>query len=252
MLGALMFAHRGMQPVIQAIIELAEHAAKEPFELPARDMQAPIPAASAIWSGADLRAAYAIKTKLDRRNGIAAAKERALAELGRSETNPDGMDPAKFGAAFKEAEAEVLRRDIIENGRRIDGRSLDKVRDIVSEVGVLPARHGSALFTRGETQALCVATLGTGEDEQYIDALAGTYKEKFLLHYNFPPFSVGETGRMGSPAVVRSATASSPGARSGRCCRTRRTSPTPCGWSPRSWSPTAPRRWPPSAAPAWR
>jgi hypothetical protein len=128
-----------MQPVIQAIIELAEHAAKEPFEFQPEDMGAYTSRIRDLV-GADLRAAYAIKTKLDRRNGIAAAKERALAELGRSETNPDGMDPAKFGAAFKEAEAEVLRRDIIENGRRIDGRSLDKVRDIVSEVGVLPAR----------------------------------------------------------------------------------------------------------------
>ncbi len=198
MLGALMFAHRGMQPVIQAIIELAEHAAKDPFDFQPEDISAYTSRIRDLV-GADLRAAYAIKAKLERRNGVAAAKERALAELGRSETNPDGIDPAKFGGAFKEAEAEVLRRDIIDNGRRIDGRSVDTVREIVSEVGVLPRAHGSSLFTRGETQALCVATLGTGEDEQYIDALAGTYKEKFLLHYNFPPFSVGETGRMGSP-----------------------------------------------------
>jgi polyribonucleotide nucleotidyltransferase len=251
MLGALMFAHRGMQPVIQAIIELAEHAAKEPFEFQPEDMGAYTSRIRDLV-GADLRAAYAIKAKLDRRNGIAAAKERAWPNSAARRPIRTAWIRPSSGAAFKEAEAEVLRRDIIENGRRIDGRSLDKVRDIVSEVGVLPRAHGSALFTRGETQALCVATLGTGEDEQYIDALAGTYKEKFLLHYNFPPFSVGETGRMGSPAVVRSATASSPGARSGRCCRTRRTSPTRCGWSPRSWSPTAPRPWPPSAAPAWR
>jgi len=198
MIGALLFAQREMQPVIQAIIELAEHAAKDPFDFQPEDLSAYTTRIRDLV-GADLRAAYAIKAKLDRRNGVAAAKERAQAELVRSETNPDGIDPAKFGAAFKEAEAEVLRRDVIENGRRIDGRALDKVRDIVSEVGVLPRAHGSALFTRGETQALCVATLGTGEDEQYIDALSGTYKEKFLLHYNFPPFSVGETGRMGSP-----------------------------------------------------
>jgi polyribonucleotide nucleotidyltransferase len=251
MLGALMFAHRGMQPVIQAIIELAEHAAKEPFEFQPEDMGAYTSRIRDLV-GADLRAAYAIKAKLDRRNGIAAAKERAMAELGRSETNPDGMDPAKFGAAFKEAEAEVLRRDVIENGRRIDGRALDKVRDIVSEVGVLPRAHGSALFTRGETQALCVATLGTGEDEQYIDALSGTYKEKFLLHYNFPRSRWARRGGWARQGGARSATASWRGGRSGRCCRTRRSSPTPCGWSRRSWSPTAPRRWRRSAAPAWR
>jgi polyribonucleotide nucleotidyltransferase len=149
--------------------------------------------------GEELRTAYGIKKKSDRQNAIKAAKERAVAELAKSDARPEGIDPAKLGSAFKEAEANILRRDIIENGRRIDGRSTDQVRAIVSEVGVLPRAHGSALFTRGETQALCVATLGTGEDEQYVDALAGTYKEKFLLHYNFPPFSVGETGRMGSP-----------------------------------------------------
>ena len=117
----------------------------------------------------------------------------------KSDENPDGVDGAKFSSAFKECEADVLRRDIIEHGRRVDGRPLDKVRPIVSEVAVLPRTHGSALFTRGETQALVVATLGTGDDEQWIDALEGTYKESFLLHYNFPPYSVGETGRMGSP-----------------------------------------------------
>ncbi|HYC73374.1 polyribonucleotide nucleotidyltransferase, partial [Brevundimonas sp.] len=135
--------------------------------------------------------------KYDRRSGVDVAKKKAAEALVRTDDNPDGVDPAKFGAAFKECEAEVLRRDIIENGHRVDGRALDKVRPIVSEVGVFPRTHGSALFTRGETQAIVVATLGTGEDEQYVDALSGTYKEKFLLHYNFPPYSVGETGRMG-------------------------------------------------------
>ncbi len=110
-----------------------------------------------------------------------------------------GSTPIKLGSAFKDAEAHVLRRDIIENGHRVDGRDVKTVRPIESEVGILPRAHGSALFTRGETQALVVATLGTGDDEQFIDALEGTYKEKFLLHYNFPPYSVGETGRMGSP-----------------------------------------------------
>src|SRR5690606_36613169 len=133
----------------------------------------------------------------DRHEAVGAAKKKASAALVKTEENPDGVDASKFGAAFKECEAHVLRRDIIDNGHRVDGRALDKVRSIVSEVGVFPRTHGSALFTRGETQAIVVATLGTGEDEQYVDALSGTYKEKFLLHYNFPPYSVGETGRMG-------------------------------------------------------
>jgi len=198
MLGALMFAHRGMQPVIDAIIDLAEHAAKEPFDFAAEDVSDAVEAIKKLV-GEDIKAAYAKTGKYDRRSGVDAAKKAAAAQLVASETNPDGFDPNKFATAFKECEAEVLRRDIIENGHRVDGRALDKVRPIVSEVGVLPRTHGSALFTRGETQALVVATLGTGEDEQYIDALQGTYKEKFLLHYNFPPYSVGEAGRMGSP-----------------------------------------------------
>jgi polyribonucleotide nucleotidyltransferase len=148
--------------------------------------------------GKDLRAAYEHKGKAERHEAIHIAKARAHS-LVKSEENPSGFDPTKFAVAWKESEALILRRDIIEHGKRVDGRPLDKVRPIVAEVGVLPRAHGSALFTRGETQALVVATLGTADDEQWIDALEGTYKEKFLLHYNFPPFSVGETGRMGSP-----------------------------------------------------
>jgi polyribonucleotide nucleotidyltransferase len=198
MLGALMFAHRGFQPVIQAIVELAEHAAKEPFDFQAEDIS-PIVEQIKKLVGDDIRAGYSIKTKQDRHEAIGAAKLKAAEALVKTEANPDGVDANKFASAFKECEAEVLRRDIIEHGRRVDGRPVDKVRQIVSEVSVLPRTHGSALFTRGETQALVVATLGTGEDEQWIDALEGTYKERFLLHYNFPPFSVGETGRMGAP-----------------------------------------------------
>ena len=196
MLGALMFAHRGMQPVIDAIIDLAEHAAKDPFDFQPEDMSAYVGQVQNLV-GDELRAAYGNQKKADRHAAIQAAKQKAVEQLAKTEANPEGIDASKLGAAFKEAEAHILRRDIIEHGRRIDGRPLDKVRQIVSEVGVLPRAHGSALFTRGETQALVVTTLGTGEDEQYVDALSGTYKEKFLLHYNFPPFSVGETGRMG-------------------------------------------------------
>ncbi|WP_298744153.1 polyribonucleotide nucleotidyltransferase [uncultured Brevundimonas sp.] len=196
MLNALMFAHRGMQPVIDAIIDLAEHAAKEPFDFQADDVS-DIVASIQSLVGEDIKAAYTHVGKYDRRSGVELARKKAAEALVRTDENPDGVDPSKFGAAFKECEAHVLRRDIIDNGHRVDGRALDKVRAIVSEVGVFPRTHGSALFTRGETQAIVVATLGTGEDEQYVDALSGTYKEKFLLHYNFPPYSVGETGRMG-------------------------------------------------------
>ncbi|MFT4956349.1 MAG: polyribonucleotide nucleotidyltransferase [Brevundimonas sp.] len=196
MLGALMFAHRGMQPVIDAIIELAEHSAKEPFDFQADDVSDVVASIKKLV-GDDIKTAYTHTGKYDRRSGVDAAKKKAAEALLISDENPDGVEPGKFSTAFKECEAEVLRRDIIENAHRVDGRALDKVRAIVSEVGVLPRTHGSALFTRGETQAMVVATLGTGEDEQYVDALAGTYKEKFLLHYNFPPYSVGETGRMG-------------------------------------------------------
>ena len=195
-LEALMFAHKGMQPVIEAIIDLAEHAAKEPFDFQAEDHSDVVTAIQGLV-GEDIKAAYTHTAKHDRHNAVGAAKKKAAEALVKTEENPDGVEPAKFATAFKECEAHVLRRDIIDNGHRVDGRALDKVRSIVSEVGVFPRTHGSALFTRGETQAIVVATLGTGEDEQYIDALTGTYKEKFLLHYNFPPYSVGETGRMG-------------------------------------------------------
>ena len=198
MLGALMFAHREMQAVIDAIIDLAEHAAKDPFTFEAEDFSDIVTEIKALV-GNDIREAYSHTQKLARHEAIGAAKSKAAAALVKTEEKPDGVDATKFASAFKECEADVLRRDIIDHGRRVDGRPVDKVRQIVSEVGVLPRTHGSALFTRGETQALVVATLGTGDDEQFIDALEGTYKERFLLHYNFPPFSVGEAGRMGSP-----------------------------------------------------
>jgi polyribonucleotide nucleotidyltransferase len=197
-LKGVMFAHAGIQPVIDAIIELAEHAAKEPFEFAVDDNEA-VKAQAKKLIGKDLAAAFKIVAKGARQEAVHAAKEKALAAVGKSETNPGGIDHNKFGDVFKELEADVVRRNILDTGIRIDGRAVDKVRQIVSEVGILPRAHGSALFTRGETQALVVATLGTGDDEQMIDALEGKYYEKFMLHYNFPPFSVGETGRMGAP-----------------------------------------------------
>ncbi len=197
-LGGVMFAQRGFQPVIDAIIELAEHAAKEPWDFYAEDLS-PLENKIKALVGEDLKAAYKLTGKQDRHAALDAAKKIAASALIKSDANPDGYDSSKFGSAFKECEASVLRRDVLETKIRIDGRALDKVRPIIGEVGILPRAHGSALFTRGETQALVVATLGTGDDEQFIDALEGTYKENFLLHYNFPPYSVGETGRMGSP-----------------------------------------------------
>ncbi|WP_297691552.1 polyribonucleotide nucleotidyltransferase [Phenylobacterium sp.] len=197
-LGGVTFAHKEMQPVIDAIIELAEHAAKEPFDFEAEDTDK-LKAELKKLIGKDLRAAYEIKGKAERHAAIGAAKDKGAAALAKSESKPDGADPQKLAGVFKDLEADIVRRDILERGVRIDGRRVDQVRPIVCEVGVLSRAHGSALFTRGETQALVVATLGTGEDEQLIDALEGKRYENFMLHYNFPPFSVGETGRMGAP-----------------------------------------------------
>ncbi|MCH2457654.1 MAG: polyribonucleotide nucleotidyltransferase, partial [Henriciella sp.] len=196
MLGAVMAGHEAMQPVIDAIIKLAEKAAKEPFEFEGEDLSAELKQIQDLV-GADLSAAYQITEKLARQEDVGAAREKASNALLATEDNPDGMEEAVFKSAFKKAEAKVVRGDIIKTGKRIDGRSLDQVRPIVAEAGFLPRTHGSALFTRGETQAICVATLGTSDDEQFIDGLGGTHKEKFMLHYNFPPYSVGETGRMG-------------------------------------------------------
>ncbi|WP_237152642.1 polyribonucleotide nucleotidyltransferase [Oryzibacter oryziterrae] len=197
MLGAVMFGHKGFQPVIDAIIRLAERAAKEPREFVANDVSE-IEKAVLDIAEADLRAAYKITVKQDRYAAVDAAKAKVMGALF-----PEGEEP-KFSkevvaGVFKELQAKIVRWNILDTGSRIDGRDLKTVRPIVAEVGVLPRAHGSALFTRGETQALVVATLGTGEDEQFIDLLEGTKKETFLLHYNFPPYSVGETGRMGSP-----------------------------------------------------
>ena len=198
MLGAVKAGHESFQAVIDAIIKLAEKSAKEPFEFESPDHSALLKSIQEI-AGADLSAAYKIKDKGERHDAVNAAREKAKVALVKTEANPTGADPLVFKEQFKEAEAKVVRGDIIRTGMRIDGRKTTDIRAIESTVSVLPRTHGSALFTRGETQALCVATLGTAEDEQYIDGLEGTKKEKFLLHYNFPPYSVGETGRGGSP-----------------------------------------------------
>lgn len=195
MLGAVMFGHRHFQPVIKAIIELAEKAAKEPREVTVIDNSALEKEMLGLVEQ-ELRAAYAIPVKQDRYAAVGKVKEKVIAHYF-----PEGQEPKydklRVAGVFKELEAKIVRWNILDTGKRIDGRDSKTVRNIVAEVGVLPRAHGSALFTRGETQAMVVTTLGTGEDEQYIDALSGTYKETFLLHYNFPPYSVGETGRLG-------------------------------------------------------
>ena len=195
MLGAVMEGHKSFQPVIEAIIRLAERAAREPRDHQPED-NSKLQAAAKKIAGKDLEKAYAIAAKEERRDAISAAKEKVIAQLCDPE-DEKAPAPNKIGEVFKALEADIVRGQIIKTKSRIDGRGLADVRQIKCEVGVLPRTHGSALFTRGETQALVVTTLGTGDDEQFIDALEGTYKENFLLHYNFPPYSVGETGRTG-------------------------------------------------------
>ncbi|KQI69914.1 polynucleotide phosphorylase/polyadenylase [Loktanella sp. 3ANDIMAR09] len=193
MLGAVTFAHDAIQPVIDLIIDLAEECAKEPF-----DFQPPnyddLYAAVKSAGEQKMRDAYAILDKQERTAAVAQAKQDIIDAL-----TEEQQEDANLGPALKKLESGVLRGDVVKNGRRIDGRKLDEIRDIVSETGILPRTHGSALFTRGETQGLVVTTLGTGDDEQMIDALTGMYKSNFMLHYNFPPYSVGEVGRVGSP-----------------------------------------------------
>jgi polyribonucleotide nucleotidyltransferase len=197
MLGAVMFGHREMQHAISAIIRLAEKAAKEPRPVP-ENTTAPMVAKIKAAAGSDLATAFQIAIKHERRDAIAAVrKKHADAFVGEGEGKLAAKD---YGSLFHEVEADIMRNSVLDTKKRIDGRDLVTVRPIVAEVGILPRTHGSALFTRGETQALVVTTLGTAEDEQFIDSLEGTGKQTFMLHYNFPPYSVGETGRMGAPS----------------------------------------------------
>jgi len=196
MLGAVMFGHRHFQPVIDAIIKLAEKAAKEPRELTLPD-NAALEKEILGLAEKDLRAAYSIPVKQERYKAVGEVKEKVIAHFFPEGAAESAYDKTRVAGVFKELEAKIVRWNILDTSKRIDGRDLKTVRPILAQVGVLPRTHGSALFTRGETQAMVVTTLGTGEDEQWIDALQGTYKESFLLHYNFPPYSVGETGRLG-------------------------------------------------------
>ncbi|MFZ9199884.1 MAG: polyribonucleotide nucleotidyltransferase [Paracoccaceae bacterium] len=193
MLGAVVFGHEQMQPVIDLILDLAEDAANEPFDFTPPDLSA-IYAKVKAAGEAQMRVAFAIRDKQDRTNAISAAVDAIKAAM-----SDEDLKDINLGSAIKKLESAILRGDVVNTGARIDGRDTKTVRPIVCETGILPRTHGSALFTRGETQGLVVTTLGTGEDEQIIDALNGNTRSNFLLHYNFPPYSVGEVGRVGSP-----------------------------------------------------
>ena len=193
MLGAVNFAHEQIQPVIDLIVDLAEDCAKEPFDFQPADYSE-LSAAVAAAGEKDMRAAFAITDKQERTTAVNDA--RAVIKDALTE---EQLADANLGSAMKGLEAGILRGDVVKTGKRIDGRDTTTIRPIVSETGLLPRTHGSALFTRGETQGLVVTTLGTGDDEQFIDSLHGNFKSNFLLHYNFPPYSVGEAGRVGPP-----------------------------------------------------
>jgi polyribonucleotide nucleotidyltransferase len=193
MLGAVTFAHEQIKPVCDLIVSLAEECAKEPFDFTPPDYSDLYAAVKAAGEE-QMRAAFAIRDKQERTHAISAAKDAIKAQL-----TEEQLEDGNLGSALKKLESVVLRGDVVKNGNRIDGRRLDEIRPIVCETGLLPRTHGSALFTRGETQGLVVTTLGTGDDEQFIDALHGNFKSNFLLHYNFPPYSVGEAGRVGPP-----------------------------------------------------
>ena len=198
MLGAVMFGHQGMQPVIDAIIELAEACAKEPREVP-KEPEGKAALAERVKASveADLRAAYKETAKTARLEKLNAARDRVRKELTADQSLDEGLVADTLGDILKALEKDIVRKDILKTGQRIDSRDTKTVRQISVEVGSLPRTHGSALFTRGETQAIVVTTLGTGQDEQIIDGLAEDYREHFMLHYNFPPYSVGEAGRFG-------------------------------------------------------
>ncbi|MFC3704916.1 polyribonucleotide nucleotidyltransferase [Devosia honganensis] len=197
MLGAVMFGHAESAKVIEAIIKLAELAAKEPRDFVPPDFSA-LEKDVLDLAEADLRAAYKLTDKQQRYAAVDAANAK-VKEAFAARIEAGTVSAEELGEVVHGLQAKIVRWNILDTGTRIDGRDLKTVRPILAEVGVLPRTHGSAIFTRGETQALVVATLGTGEDEQFVDSLEGTRKENFLLHYNFPPYSVGEAGRMGSP-----------------------------------------------------
>ncbi|RXR30499.1 polyribonucleotide nucleotidyltransferase [Sphingobium fluviale] len=195
MLGAVMFAHKASAQVIDAIIKLAEKAAKDPWEIDLSDNTAEMKAKLKTLIGKDIAAAYKITDKSARSNALNEARAKAKAAF--AEESPQTQMVAN--KTMKKLEAEIVRGAILKDGQRIDGRTTTQIRPIEAIVGFLPRTHGSALFTRGETQSICTTTLGTKDAEQMIDGLDGLHYENFMLHYNFPPYSVGEVGRFGAP-----------------------------------------------------
>jgi polyribonucleotide nucleotidyltransferase len=195
MLGAVMFAHRGLQPVVDAIIKLAEQAAKEPWELAVSAEKDAIKKQLKSLIGKDVEAAYKLTDKQQRQNALNEARAKAAEAFAES----DPQEQLVASKLVKSIEADIVRGAILKEGRRIDGRDTKTVRPIEAVAGFLPRTHGSALFTRGETQAIVSTTLGTKESEQMIDGLEGLSYQRFMLHYNFPPYSVGEVGRFGAP-----------------------------------------------------
>ncbi len=195
MLGAVMFAHNEIRNVIGAIIDLAEKAAKDPWTVDLSDNTADMKAKLKDLIGGDIAAAYKVTDKSARSNLLNEARAKAKAAFAEE----GGQTQMVAGKLMKKLEAEIVRGAILKDGQRIDGRKLDQVRPIEAIVGFLPRTHGSSLFTRGETQAICTTTLGTKDSEQMIDGLEGLSYTSFMLHYNFPPYSVGEVGRFGAP-----------------------------------------------------
>ncbi|MCA0891103.1 polyribonucleotide nucleotidyltransferase [Qipengyuania flava] len=193
MLGAVMFAHEESRKVIGAIVDLAEQAAKDPWEIDTSDDTSAIKEKLRGIVGDDIAAAYKLTDKSARSDALSAAREKAKEAFAEEEPQTQMV----ANKAVKKLEAEIVRGAILKDGQRIDGRRLDQVRPIEAMVGLLPRTHGSALFTRGETQAICTTTLGTKDAEQMIDGLEGLSYNHFMLHYNFPPYSVGEVGRFG-------------------------------------------------------
>ncbi|MFD1103457.1 polyribonucleotide nucleotidyltransferase [Sphingobium olei] len=197
MLGAVLFAHEASKKIVNAIIDLAEQAAKDPWDIAKGDDLGDLKKKLTKLIGKDIASAYKLTDKSARSNALNEARAKAKAYFAE-----EGLDAQTVMAGIKltkKLEAEIVRTAILKEGKRIDGRTTTQIRPIEAMVGFLPRTHGSALFTRGETQAICTTTLGTKDAEQMIDGLTGLHYENFMLHYNFPPYSVGEVGRFGAP-----------------------------------------------------
>jgi polyribonucleotide nucleotidyltransferase len=229
---AVFFAHQAAQSAIELQVKMREAVGKTKWSFTPPTMADGIAGAVREVALSKIKAACAIQEKHSRYGSFKTAKKETVAALAERFTGLEGQ----IKEAYEELRYNTMREQVVLEKRRVDGRDLTTVRPITIEVGLLPRVHGSSLFTRGETQAICTATLGTSRDEQHIDGLIEDEWKGFLLHYNFPPFSV--------PVVVKSVTATSQSARSRACCRRRKSSRTRCASCPRSPRATARRRWP--------